>query len=145
MCCTLTAKTHENLIQHLVNIEDTKTQLIDNYFPGVSVQRTEAIEMLDNYITQLDNLLQQVQVAENANPQFPMIVVGSSITVRDLDTQETFTLRITPPFQDKFENDDVSILSPVGKALLTKKVGDEARIKTPGGAIRYLVESINLF
>lgn len=144
MCCTLNPKTHENLIQHLVNIEDAKTQLIDNYFPGVSVQRTEAIEMLDNYIAQLDSLLQQVQVAENADPQFPMVVVGSRVTVRDMDTQETFTLRITPPFQDKFDSDDVSILSPVGKALLTKKVGDIVHIKTPGGAICYLVESINL-
>ncbi len=143
MYCTLSAKTHENLLQHLVNIEDTKTQFIDNYFPGVSVQRTEAIVMLNNYISQLDNLLRQVQVAENADPQFPMVVVGSNITVRDLDTREAFTLRITPPFQDKFQSDDVSILSPVGKALLLKKVGDEARIKTPGGVIRYLVESIN--
>ena len=144
MCCTLSAKTHENLLQHLVNLEDTKTQFIDNYFPGVSSQRTEAIEILEDYISQLDLLLQQVQVAENADPQFPMVVVGSTITVRDLDSQEAFTLRITPPFQEKFQSDDVSILSPVGKALLLKKVGDEARVKTPGGVIRYLVESIKL-
>ncbi|HOV30008.1 MAG TPA: transcription elongation factor GreA [Candidatus Dojkabacteria bacterium] len=36
----------------------------------------------------------------------------------------------------------ISYLSPIGKALMTKKIGEEVQISTPGGIVKYKIKSI---
>lgn len=39
---------------------------------------------------------------------------------------------------------DISYLSPVGKSLLLRKVGDVIEVKAPGGIFHYKIKSIRL-
>ena len=49
---------------------------------------------------------------------------------------------VVDPLQGRVEENDVSYLSPVGRALLLKKVGDEIKVKTPGGTVHYKINAI---
>lgn len=64
---------------------------------------------------------------------------GSKVRVRDRDdgSEETYTLAMGD-FID-FEAGEISMDSPIGKALLGSQEGDEVTAVTPGGELRYEV------
>lgn len=67
---------------------------------------------------------------------------GSQVVVHDLDddVRETYTLA----FGDMIDLDssEISMASPIGKALLGRSVGDEIEVALPGGRLRYRVEGL---
>ncbi len=140
---TLPTTIFENLIKGLANIESDKDRLLDEYFPKPSKERIEFRELLDNYIKQIDYVIRNAGVREKADNSFPFVIINSVVEVEDLENQDICHFRIVPPFHDT-ESDGVSYLSPVGKTLLLKKVGDNVIIKAPGGVFRYKIKSIKL-
>lgn len=134
----------ENLVQHLVNIENEKNDLINRLFPRPSKERIKFRSLLDNYITGIDYLIKyRISVGEKADNSFPFIIINCNVEVQDMKTNEKLIFRIASPYTNMKSN-DVSFLSPVGKSLLLKEVGDEVTINTPGGKLKYKIESIKL-
>lgn len=134
----------QNLILHLVSIEDDKKKLIEEYFPEPSKERTIFSRVLDNYIAKIDFLVKNnISVGENTDNSFPFVIINSEVEVQDMETNEIINFRIISPFNNKDIN-DVSYLSPVGRSLLLKGVGDEVAIDTPGGKLSYKIQSIKL-
>ena len=68
--------------------------------------------------------------------------LGSRVTVEDAGTREEkrYTL-VIPEITDGKKN-FVSIASPVGKALLNRRPGDEVTIQTPGGTLEFEVTEV---
>jgi len=67
---------------------------------------------------------------------------GSTVTIRDQDGYvETWTL-VSHQEQDT-RRGTISTESPVGMALMGKKVGESASVSTPGGIIVYTVEKVD--
>jgi transcription elongation factor GreA len=134
----------ENLIFHLVKVEDEKTKLIEEYFPGLSKERDEFSEVLESYIGKIDTLIRNnISIGENTDNSFPFVIIHCEVEVQDMETNEELKFRITPPYSNKDIN-DVSYLSPVGRSLLLKNVGDEVTIDTPGGKLSYKIKSVKL-
>ncbi|MDT8436990.1 MAG: GreA/GreB family elongation factor [Gemmatimonadota bacterium] len=67
---------------------------------------------------------------------------GSQVEVLDLDDEvsETWTLAFGDAIN--LENSEISMASPIGKALLGRSVGDEVEIALPGSRVRYRVVGI---
>lgn len=67
--------------------------------------------------------------------------LGSRVRVQDDDGEvDTYTIVGTPeanPVQGKISNE-----SPVGRALIGKKVGEVAEVKTPNGSMRLTIQDI---
>ena len=59
------------------------------------------------------------------------VQVGSRVTVRDEFGEEEYT--IVGPAEVDVAKGRISMESPVGKALLGHKVGEEVKVQTPGG------------
>ena len=68
----------------------------------------------------------------------PRIEFGDRVTVRNQNsTEEVFTIvgsAEANPSEGRISNE-----SPVGKALLDKKVGDEVQITVPGGVLKFII------
>ena len=64
---------------------------------------------------------------------------GSHVEVLDLDdeTVERYTLTLGHALD--FENSEISMASPIGKALLGKAEGDEVEVLLPNGRARYRI------
>lgn len=62
---------------------------------------------------------------------------GSHVTVRDTDdgTEEEFKLAFGDDID--FENSEISMESPIGRALLGKEVGEEVSVRLPNGRVSY--------
>lgn len=73
------------------------------------------------------------QVAQLANTEAPKdrVGLGSKVTVTDLDTDETETFQLVLAEMMDIDAGHISLMSPLGRALMDKKVGDEVQLRLP--------------
>lgn len=68
--------------------------------------------------------------------------IGSTFTVRDLDTEERDTFTLVWPEQANVDEGRLSVLTPLGTAVIGYARGDEIVWKMPGGERRLLLEAV---
>lgn len=93
-------------------------------------------------IIELEKMLENVQIIEEAT-NTDVVSVGVRVTVLDIDFEEEITYKVVGPAEADPMNGLISDDSPVGKALVGAKVGDEVVAEAPAGEIRFKVLSIS--
>ena len=61
------------------------------------------------------------------------VVFGATVTIEDITTNEVTKYQLVGPFESDINENKISVTSPIGRALIGKEVGDEVKVKTPGG------------
>lgn len=84
--------------------------------------------------------IKHAKIIEN-NHKSNTVVVGSKVKVSF--NQNELNLILVGSEESDPSNGMISIDSPIGKALLGKKVGEKTKAKTPGGEIEYEVLKIS--
>lgn len=92
-------------------------------------------------IRQLEHTLAVAQVVDQRN-QENQIGIGSTVLLRDLTHQEELTYTLVGTSEANPVAGRISIVSPVGKALIDRRVGDEIEVAAPIGIVRYRIEKI---
>ena len=96
---------------------------------------------VERHIAELEDILKNIEII-SATDKKNHVTVGSSVKVYDLDFEEEVTYAIVGSTEsDPLEN-KISDESPIGRALLGKKPGEEAVADTPGGSVRMKVLEI---
>ena len=93
----------------------------------------------------LDSLRQELERAEVvAAAEIPpdVITMNSQVRVRDLATGKVTVYTLVFPRDSDFFCNRISILAPIGTALLGLRVGDVVEWKVPAGTRRLKVESV---
>lgn len=86
---------------------------------------------LEGKILEIKHALDHAIIVEESSGN-DKVAVGCKVTVQEEDfPPETYFL-VGSQEADPVEN-KISHVSPIGKALLDQQVGDEVKIKTPGG------------
>ncbi|HEX8695549.1 MAG TPA: GreA/GreB family elongation factor [Longimicrobium sp.] len=67
---------------------------------------------------------------------------GSSVVLQNLDTRERVSYTLVTGDVIDLDEDQVSLASPVGQALLGRRAGDRISVATPGGTLRYRIVSL---
>lgn len=93
-------------------------------------------------IAELEGKLTHVRIIENENIPSDKVFIGAIVTLKDLDSKETLQYMMVSPEEANYEENKISIFSPVGKALLGKAAGEEVAISVPAGTLRYKIEKI---
>jgi len=60
-----------------------------------------------------------------------------------MDNEEEVSYQLLGPEESDVKSGSISVLSPLGKSILGKKVGDEVVVKTPGGTREFEVVEIS--
>ena len=68
----------------------------------------------------------------------------SKVEFTNLSTNVRLKFEIVSPHEMNLEAGKISLKSPIGAALMGKKVGDVAEAQTPSGTLRLRIESITL-
>lgn len=102
----------------------------------------EAQSHLEMKIGKLENLLSRVKIIEPEDIPVDEVFILTSVKVKDLKHNEEITFTLVSPEEADFELDKISIVSPLGKALLGKKVNDIVNVEVPAGAIEYKILEI---
>jgi regulator of nucleoside diphosphate kinase len=72
-----------------------------------------------------------------------VVTMNSTVEIRDLKSGETETYTLVYPERSDINANRISILAPIGTAILGCRVGDVVRVKTPSGVRRIRVEEIH--
>lgn len=70
------------------------------------------------------------------------ISLGSKVDFVDKETDEQFTYEIVGTTEADVEQGRISNESPIGNALLGRKVGEEVVVKAPAGTITFIVKKV---
>lgn len=100
----------------------------------------EELSFIDGRIEELDELLKQA-VLISSNNHSSTIKLGSTVKVNTPDGKEEFT--VVGEWEADPKDKKISHESPLGKALLGKKVGEKVEVEAPAGKIIYTIEAIN--
>lgn len=65
------------------------------------------------------------------------VVFGCKVLLENIDTGETVEYQLVGPDESNIKSGRISVSSPLGKAIIGKKPGDEIMIQAPGGRRRY--------
>ena len=82
----------------------------------------------------------EVLPADRIDPD--VVTMGSEVCVRDLDTHEAIVFRIVFPRSAEATTGKVSVLAPLGMAVLGRRAGDHVTWQTPGGLRRLRVDRV---
>jgi transcription elongation factor GreA len=93
-------------------------------------------------ISEFENKLSKVRIIEDQNIASDKIYIGAIVTLQDLDTDEKIEYMMVSPEESDYEQNKLSIYSPVGKGLMGHAVGEKIDIKVPAGVLRYKVLTI---
>ncbi len=97
---------------------------------------------LEGRIQYLETLLRRaVIIDESENGKPKEVAVGTEVTIQD-DDGEQETYRIVGAAEADPRNGKISNESPMGAALLGRRVGDRVRVETPGGEWRVTIKKI---
>lgn len=89
---------------------------------------------VESRIVQLETMLKNVRIIDEADLSTDAVSVGCSVRVEDSDGDETFFDIVGSTETDAAHN-RISDESPVGSALLYKRVGDNVSVTVPTGAV----------
>lgn len=85
--------------------------------------------------------LDRAEVVDASDLPADVITMNSRARLKDLDTGEMKEYRLIYPTQERHGN-DVSILAPIGTAMLGYKVGDIIEWQVPRGTRRFEVVEV---
>ncbi len=94
------------------------------------------------HIEALARELDRADVVTGATLTADVVTMRSRVRVRDLETGRKSIYTIVPPADANVAARRVSVLAPMGTALLGYRVGDAVEWSMPGGRRRLLVEEI---
>ena len=69
-------------------------------------------------------------------------VFGNKVLLENIDTGEEVEYQLVGPDESDIGNGRISVSSPLGKAILGKKAGDELTLEVPGGKRIYEIVDI---
>ena len=71
-------------------------------------------------------------------------VFGCYVTIADSDGGEEIKYQLVGPFESDINLNKISVTSPIGRALIGKKVDSEIVVKTPGGTRNFQIIDISV-
>ena len=97
---------------------------------------------LETKIIELENKIKYAKIISAEDMSTSHVTIGSTVRLYDEEFDEEVEYRIMGEDESDPLNGKISNTSPVGSALLGKKVGDVVRVQTPGGEAVYKILKI---
>ena len=103
----------------------------------------EQKSMVDAKISNLKSRMATYQIVDESTITGETVQFGCTVKLHDMKFNEEIECRIVGAGQGNTMN-EISVSSPVGRALLGKKVGETAEATLPNGQIKYKILSITV-
>jgi transcription elongation factor GreA len=107
-----------------------------------AVERQQFIQARLGHLSQRLSRLSQIDPAEIPRDR---VGLGSRVTVRDLETDEQEVWELVIPDAMDLDADHISVASPLGRALLNRKVEETVTVDLPMGSRRFQIEEVLTF
>jgi transcription elongation factor GreA len=98
---------------------------------------------IEGRIRELKDKLARAEVIDCSKVSEEKAVFGTVVSLLDMDNEEEVSYQLLGPEESDVKSGSISVLSPLGRSILGKKVGDEVIVKTPGGRREFEVVEIS--
>ena len=98
--------------------------------------------LLEAKIARLEQRLAAIEVAE-ADAGDDVVDLGERVRLRNLDTGARLEFELVGALETDVEAGKISAVAPLGRAILGRRKGETAVVKTPRGETRYKIVAIS--
>ena len=102
----------------------------------------EKLRHIDKRLFFLNSMIEKATIIDPSALEHSRVCFGSRVHLLDLESDEEEVYTICGSLEAEVENALISIHSPLAKALMGKKEGDEVVVKLPKGKKEYEIEKI---
>lgn len=92
---------------------------------------------IEGRISELEYKLAHADIIETKKLPKDRAVFGSRVVLENIETGEDVQYQLVGSDESDIEKGRISVSSPLGKAILGKKPGDELTVQVPGGKRAY--------
>jgi len=96
----------------------------------------------EKQIAELEDKLSRVRILDKNIPQ-DQVLIGAKVKLMDMDTQEEMEYTLVSELEADYNQNKVSVSSPVGEGLLGHKENEVVEIKVPAGLLKYKIIEIS--
>ena len=94
------------------------------------------------YLDRLEEELEREEVVQQKDIPADVITMRSTVRLKDLDTSEEMTYQLMFPTEANFDEGKISVLAPIGTAMIGYRRGDVIEWEVPSGVRRLRVEEV---
>ncbi|NVL91329.1 MAG: transcription elongation factor GreA [Desulfobacterales bacterium] len=92
---------------------------------------------LEGKIGELEHKIAVAEVIDPGQVTTDQVMFGCTVILGNLITEEEVRYQLVGPDESDVLQGRISVSSPLGRAMIRKKVGDEIVVNAPGGQRRY--------
>jgi len=119
----------------LTDIDSSRLQSLIEGSKLADVRYVWSAEMLERHLDEAD-----VMPATHIHPD--VVTMDSEVLVTDIGSGETFSFHVVFPRSADANEGRISVLEPLGMAVLGRSVGDRIKWEVPGGMRTLRVEEV---
>ena len=97
---------------------------------------------IEGRILELENITKRGELAETSEVTAKEIRFGATVTLADEETDAKTTYQVVGEFEAGISEGRISIVSPLGRALIGRGKGDSVEVESPRGTRYYEVVKI---
>jgi transcription elongation factor GreA len=102
----------------------------------------EKQRLMELRISQLEETLLRARIIESRDLPNDKVYILSVVLLQNMNKKTEVEYTLVSPEESNFEENKISVTSPIGKSLLGKKVNDEIIVTVPAGNLKYKIISI---
>lgn len=94
---------------------------------------------------ELETQLERARGTDFSNPRTDVVSIGTVVQCQDLNANKAETFTVLGAWDFDADKGIISYLTPIGQALLNRKVGDEVEAEVGGAKHRHRIENIQVY
>ncbi len=102
----------------------------------------ERQSFVEGRVKELENKLARAEVIDPSKLSGDRVAFGATVKLSNVDTGEEVSYRILGADESDLAKGSIGITSPLARSLIGKRVGDEVKMRMPGGERTYEVLDI---
>ena len=103
----------------------------------------EAQAATEQRIVEIENMLKNAEVPDTSNTPKDVVSIFSTVKIFDVEFEEEMEYTIVGSIESDPSKNKISDESPIGKAIIGRKIGETVEAETPGGTIKLKILDIN--
>ncbi len=94
-------------------------------------------------ISELEAKLASAQIIDNEQMSSDEVLIGATVRLKDMKSGQELEYMLVAEEEADYDQNKISVSSPVGSALVNHKVDDTVDIKVPAGVLSYKILNIS--
>lgn len=102
-------------------------------------------DLNESRISDLEELIKNVQIVTSDDTPSSIVSIGSTVSIKNLATTQVKKVHIVGGQETEAADPEVGKISsdsPIGSAIMNRKVGDTVEVSLPAGITKYKIEKI---